>query len=102
MGGFQVDADRLRAHAATLLDAGAELREAHAAASRVLVGDAAFGELCSVLGNVVELVRRPACDALGEAALTVTHARDGVLAMAAGYDHADAVASTALRRLVPR
>lgn len=87
--GFQVQADALTRHAATVDEVSAQVAQGKAAASAVSLGRDAYGILCSVIPSLLDPVHESVIDALQEAADSLQSSADDLRATARDYTGSD-------------
>ncbi|HEX5201878.1 type VII secretion target [Paractinoplanes rhizophilus] len=87
--GFQVQADAISRHAATVDGVADQVGDARGAAAAVSVGRDAYGILCSLIPSLLEPVQESVIDALGDAAESLRSAADDLRSTARDYTGAD-------------
>jgi hypothetical protein len=87
--GFEVQADAILRHAATVDEVSAGVAQGRAAAGTVSLGHGAYGLLCQIVPALLEPVQESTITALGEAADALRNAAEDLRATARDYIGSD-------------
>ncbi|GAA2274002.1 hypothetical protein GCM10009853_029840 [Glycomyces scopariae] len=99
MGGFQVDPEEMRGHAADLLRVHERFAAVKDASAHITRADEAYGKLCSFLPPVLEGRHTEQDAAVGELAENIELLAQALKETADQYEEADAAAADALAEL---
>lgn len=87
--GFQVQADAILRHAATVDEVAAQVAQGRAGAATVSVGRDAYGMLCQLIPSLLQPVHESTVNALQEAADSLQRSADDLRATARDYTGSD-------------